>query len=49
MSYASIVSVETFTREEIIVMQRSSTGDTSLVYRGYLSRGGNRMFQDYNG
>ncbi len=43
MSYASktTVTAEKSSREEIIVMQRYSTGETSLVYRGYLTKGGN--------
>ncbi|CAF3770929.1 unnamed protein product [Rotaria sp. Silwood1] len=43
MSYASTTTVaaEKASREEIIVMQRHSSGETSLVYRGYLNKGGN--------
>lgn len=43
MSYAPKVSAEDSAREEIIVMQRGSTDEMSLVYRGYLSKGGNRI------
>ncbi|CAM4886133.1 unnamed protein product [Rotaria socialis] len=41
VSYASTTTVpaEISSREEIIVMQRHSTGETSLVYRGYLTKG----------
>ncbi|CAF4298855.1 unnamed protein product, partial [Adineta steineri] len=38
MSYAPI-DKESSNREEIIVMQRHSTGEISLVYRGYLTKG----------
>ncbi|CAF0837152.1 unnamed protein product [Adineta steineri] len=38
MSYAPI-DKEPSNREEIIVMQRHSTGEISLVYRGYLTKG----------
>jgi hypothetical protein len=50
MSYASTstVAAEKPSREEIIVMQRYSTDETSLVYRGYLTKGGNHDFQGEN-
>lgn len=40
MSYAS-TTTDKSDREEIVVMQRYSTGETSLVYQGYLNKGGN--------
>ncbi|CAF3081510.1 unnamed protein product, partial [Rotaria sp. Silwood2] len=43
MSYAptTTLTAEKSSREEITVMQRYSTGETMLVYRGYLAKGGN--------
>ncbi len=48
MSYASTTTdtAEKSSREEIIVMQRYSTGESSLVYRGYLTKGGNHVCQE---
>lgn len=46
MSYASmaVFTTEKPNREEITVMQRYSTGEMSLVYRGYLANGGSSSF-----
>lgn len=44
MSYVPGVTPEKSNREEIIVMQRHSSGETSLVYRGYLTKDGNQIF-----
>ena len=41
MSYQSTTPAEDKSSgEEILVMQRYSSGETSLVYRGYLNHGG---------
>lgn len=50
MSYTSTkpVTAEKSNREEITVMQRYSTGETSLVYQGYLTKGGNHECQEKN-
>ena len=40
---AKALAEEKLNRQEIIVMQRYSTGETSLVYRGYLINGRNHQ------
>lgn len=46
MSYVSTIPEENSNRKDIMVMQRYSTGETSLVYRGYLTKGGNHICQE---